>query len=677
MSTKTSIKAIRRASRLVPVLAISAILACPSVAIAQDEGTVEMTDYGTVTLTVKDTDLATVLEMLAIQSKKNIVASKGVSATVTANLYDVTFDEALDAILTVNGFRWEAVGNFVKIYTEPEWIEIENARRQMESRIFELEHLSAGDANEFIAPLLSEQGQSSARGDVERGYQPDLSNGGEDSYAFGAKIVVYDYTENLDAIGMLLDNLDTPPLQVLVESTILQTTLDEANAFGVDFSILGKIDFSDLTAPLFGVPDLITGNVQPEDNKARVLTSTVGGAQGPGGLKIGIVDDDISIFLRVLDEVSDSTVLARPKVMCLNRQRAEVLVGARVGYLSTTATDTTTTQTVEYLDTGVQLVFRPFISKNGMIRMELSPSVSEAVLRESTDVEGTIVTIPDELTNELTTNVRIQDGETLVLGGLFREATRITRRQVPLIGDIPILGAAFRGQDDSVDRSEIIFLITPSIIEDTILWANGDEAELFAEAARVGARIGLLPFSRDQLAANHNKDALAAYHAGDTEKALFHVNASLGLKPVQPEMVRFRESLTGVRESAHEESILQRVFDEELGYIGLFPTLENPTATPTSTAATNGQWSVGSTNDFLQSMGSSSSSNPFITSYDAPSYDQDDYTSNDPYASQNTGSSDEAVMYHLFGFWGAPYLYLSTEGEVESTAAVGQEGNSD
>ena len=150
--------------------------------------------------------------------------------------------------------------------------------------------------------------------------------------------------------------------------------------------------------PLFGVPDLLTGNVQPEDNKARVLTSTVGNAAGPGGLKVGIVDDDISIFLRVLDEVSDSTVLARPKVMCLNRQRAEVLVGDRVGYLSTTATDTSTTQTVEYLDTGVQLVFRPFISKNGMIRMELSPSVSEAVLRESTDVEGTIVTIPDELT---------------------------------------------------------------------------------------------------------------------------------------------------------------------------------------------------------------------------------------------------------------------------------------
>ena len=78
-----------------------------------------------------------------------------------------------------------------------------------------------------------------------------------------------------------------------------------------------------------------------------------------------------------------------------------------------------------------------------MIRLELAPSVSEASLRTVTDAQGLQVTIPDELTNELTTNVRIKDGQTLVLGGLFRESTRVTKRQVPFLGDIPILEPRF------------------------------------------------------------------------------------------------------------------------------------------------------------------------------------------------------------------------------------------
>jgi type IV pilus assembly protein PilQ len=575
--------------RSAPVYALCAMLASPALGQTPPtpEGSVQAQDYGGVSMSVQDTDLATVLQMLSIETKQNIIVGKSVSGTVSVNLYDVSFEDALKAILEPNGYTYYREGNFIYVITREEKEAIDKARRKTESRIFELEYLSAADATEFILPLLSDVGKAAGRGDVQPGIKPDVTDAGAESYAFSAKIVVNDYTENLDTIGGLLTELDTPPQECLVEATVLQTDLDEANAFGVDFTVLGSLNFSDLTSPLGAVNDLLGGEngVQPDDNNAQAASSTVGGTAGPAGLKIGIVSDDVSVFIRMLDQVTDSVVLARPKIMALNRQRAQVLVGARIGYLSTTATETTTTQTVEFLDTGVELVFRPFISRSGMIRLELSPSVSEASLRSVTDSNGATVTIPDELTNEVTTNVRVKDGETLVLGGLFRESTRTTRRQVPVLGDIPLVGAAFRGQDDQVDRQEIIFLITPSIVRDDVLWANGKQVIDSIDSVRVGARAGLLPFSNDKLTDNHNQKALDAYNRGDTDSALYHINNSLRLHPAQPEMIRLREKITGEKARVHEKGLMERVMHREMMQTD---TVRAPAHRPEPVARRNG-----------------------------------------------------------------------------------------
>lgn len=536
---------------------------------AASEDAVKVTDFGSVDIAVEDTQLADVLEMLAIHSQKNIIVNKNVSASVTAYLYDVTFNEALDAILRPNGYGYLEQGNFIYIYTLDELEEIRKKSLKTESRIFELDHLSADDAKAFITPLLSADGKAEFRGQVAKGFEPRIADGGADDYAYNTKLVVNDYADNLEHIAALLTDLDTPPKQVLVEATILQTAVNEANAFGVDFSIISDINFLDLTNPLSPVTNLLNGSdatngFQPPDNKGFGTQSTVGQAQGPGGLKIGIINDDVSVFVRVLDEVTDTTVLARPKVMALNRQRAQVLVGAKVGYLSTTSTDTTTTQTVEFLDTGIKLVFRPFISRDGSIRMELAPSVSEASLRNVTDVSGLQVTIPDQLTNEITTNVRVKDGQTLVLGGLFKESNRINRRQIPWIGDVPILGLPFRGQDDTVRKDEIIFLITPTVIPDDVLWKAGEDANSMMDTARVGMRAGLLPWSRDQMTTNHALNAIEAYNNGEIELAKYYVNTSLRLNPNQIELLKFRQQIEqATPDPTHERSVLERAWHPE------------------------------------------------------------------------------------------------------------------
>lgn len=546
----------------------------PPAPAATTGGSVTVSDEMTVDLHLQDEDLSNVLQMLSIQTQKNIVASRGVSAAVTASLYGVTFYEALDAILHVNGYGYLERGNFIYVYTLEELRQIQGADRRPMAKVIQLNYLNGNDAATFVTPLLSEAGRIQTNGNVGTFTMPDTPIGDE-SFALAATLVVYDYPDHVEEIERVLRQLDTRPAQVLVEATILQTSLTEANAFGVDFSVIGSLDFSDfvnlggplaafnaLRNPGLGEVGDDTATAQSLDGQA--IVSTPGNTAGPGTFKLGIVDDNFSVFVRLLDQVGDTTVLSNPKVLALNRQPARVLVGQRIGYLSTTATETSTTQTVEFLDTGTQLAFRPFIANDGMIRMELRPSVSTGVIRDSTDSNGATVTIPDEITQEITTNVLVRDGSTIVLGGLFKETTQLTRRQVPIIGDIPIIGAPFRGHEDSTQRSEIIFLITPTIVSDQSLLDQGERAMAYAEHVRSGTRQGLLPWSRERTTAKLNIEAEELARQGEREQALWKLRRSLELNPNQPDAIRMRERLSGEQDRWPSRELLDEIIYRRL-----------------------------------------------------------------------------------------------------------------
>ncbi len=551
----------------------------PAPSDADAEVLVRVDENMIVDLHVSDEELGTVLEMLSLQSQKNIIASKNVSARVTANLYGVTFYEALDAILNINGYGYVEQGNFVMIYTLDELQKMEQASRRRVSKVLTLNFLNATDAAGFVTPLLSTGEGGAIAGQIKTngktGSFPSMGDVplGSEEYAHTSMLVIYDYEENVTEIEALIALIDTRPAQVLVEATILQTSLNEANAFGVDFSLIADMDFGDFVGfggPLQATNALINGrtapggsNPLPIDGDGRSLVSNVGNTAGPGGLKIGVVSDDVAIFMRVLDEVTDTTILSNPKILTLNRQPARVLVGRKVGYLSTTSTDTSTTQTVQFLDTGTQLSFRPFITNDGLIRMELRPQVSEAVIRDANDATGAAVTIPDEITNELMTNVIVRDGQTIVLGGLFRESTESSRRQVPLLGDIPVIGAAFRGNDDTTERSEIIFLVTPTIMNDTALATGGARAKDYVARTRAGAREGVLPFSRDRLTTMLNLEADDMARAGNTERALWLTQRSLALNSNQPEVIGLREKIATNKTEWPERSMLSRILKGE------------------------------------------------------------------------------------------------------------------
>jgi type IV pilus assembly protein PilQ len=538
----------------------------------KDQPKVKVTEHNTVDLHVKDEDLVSVLEMLSISAQKNIIVSKNVTGKVTMNLWGVSFYEALDALLHANGFAYVEKGNFIYVYTLDELEKIEKTFKKRVAKVVTLNFLNAPDAAEFVKGMLSKEGEIKATPKVEDFQIPSNAPIGADKWALGASLVITDYEENLKAIESLLIELDTKPAQVLIESTVLQTKLTEENAFGVDFSIIGSVDFTDFATAAAGprgvANSLINGGTgatgfTPPDNTGRAFQSTVGGTSGAGGFKAGLISNNVGVFLRMLDEVSDTTVLANPKLLTLNRQPSRVLVGRRVAYLSTTATDTSTTQTVQYLDTGVQLFVRPFVSKTGDIRMEIKPQVSTADTKEIKAAGGGTVTVPDEVTQEVVTNIMVPDGMTVVIGGLFTETTVAGRSQIPGLGDLPIIGAAFKGQTDKTTRDEIIFLVTPTIVADKTLVAQGEQAKGVEDRLRGGVKESLIPWSRERRTSEFNLRAQQKANEGDFGMALWLINQSLTLNPSNEDALRLRERILQQREVWPSNSRLQGIFGTE------------------------------------------------------------------------------------------------------------------
>lgn len=570
--------------RLLGTVACAALLAVPALAQdapavevaeevelfegdANDKGqTVELTETGEIDLHVKELEITKVLQLLSIQGQKNIIASRGVeNAKVSADLYKVSFQEALKSILEPNGFGYVEEGNFIYVMTKEELEKRENANRKLITKILRLDYLRADEAAAFVTPMLSENGAITASGNVEDGIDPSLDDAGADNYAGPPTLVIRDYEDSVEEIVSVLDDLDKQPKQVIIEATVLRATLTENNQFGVDFSL-----FTDLTgaSPLDIVDGLISGGA-PTDARAGAIESG-GNFSSDSAVKLGFVAGDAAVFVSALDSVTDTTLIATPKVTVLDRNRTSILVGDKIAYLSTTVTETSETQTVEFLEVGTQLNVRPFVASDGKVRLELKPSVSDATIRTIGTTDA-----PDESTVELTTNVIVESGQTIVLGGLFTDDTSVNRNQVPGLGDVPLLGAAFQGQDDTVGRSEVIFLVKATVVENETLVQLGEEGMARVDVARVAERDQTLPWSRSKLTATHLVNARKHYDEAQTltgdartakmADALYAVDMALHMNPSMVDALMLKEKITGEASYIkYEESLVNQTYDAVL-----------------------------------------------------------------------------------------------------------------
>ncbi len=517
----------------VPAAEAPAAEAVPApVAPAAEPSIVEIskpTAEGVIPSIVLKGDIVDFLRMLSVTANRNIVPSRQVKGQVVVNLFDVTIKEALDAILPANGFAYEEKGVFIFVYTQQEFAQLVAAARKTESRVFNLNYIPTTDAEALIAPLMSQAGlvkSSPAVGDAQ-----ELTG---DKWAGSNYMVVVDYPENIEVIAELISKIDTRPPQVLIEATILVASLDETNELGIDFNVLSGVNFS---ASGGGVGTIPTGEVAISGTETSAWTQFNTNLTG-GGLSVGIVKNNIGLFIEALESITDVVTIGNPKVLTLNRQSGSVIVGNRDGYITTEVSQTTATQTVEFLETGTQLDFRPFVMEDGYVRMELKTEESDG----GVEVQGNF-TLPSETTAAVTSNILVQDGHTIVIGGLFREKTTLTKSQIPLLGDIPGLGALFRSNSDKNQKEEVIFLVTPHIVKEEIDYAIAEEILDNTDRIMASARGAMQWHSREQLSSYHYKQAHEKLLDGDLDSAIWYADMAVNINPLYLDAIKLRDDL--------------------------------------------------------------------------------------------------------------------------------------
>ena len=480
-------------------------------------------DSDLIDIDVQDnTDIRYVLNLLSKAGGLNILASPNVKGEVSASLKNVPIEIALRALLKSTGFVYVREADIIYVGTPDDLRGMEHVAEMVASRIYRPNYVSATELQKLITPLLSSDvGQVTISSPPEIGIATNATDAGGDTFSGGDVVMVRDYVTILAEIDQVVAEVDRMPLQVAIEATILSVRLDDRNVFGVDFELLRQQENLRITS---GTP----------------LTS-VATADFRDGLKVGFLDSNLFAFVEALETIGDTTVVASPRVMCLNKQRAEILIGSELGYVSTTVTETAATQAVEFLEVGTHLRIRPFISSDGMVRMEVHPELSTGTVRV---VEG--FTLPDKDVTQVTTNIMCRSGATMVIGGLIREDLSASSTQIPVLGNLPYVGAAFRQRTETVVRREIIVLLTPHVVDELHTWKEGDHYEKQFDDRLQTFRDKMSPLGKRQFGERYTRLANAAHAAGDMDTSLRYANLAIHFDPLNQAAINLRGEIIEV-----------------------------------------------------------------------------------------------------------------------------------
>jgi type II secretory pathway component GspD/PulD (secretin) len=379
-------------------------------------------DRDMVTLVTRDAPLSTVLSMIAQQQNLNIVTGEEVSERINVTLKDVRLDDALNSILAVHGYTWARQNNIITVSSmTAERRTSPNVQGRI-IRVFTLNYVLGSDVDKVVKGLMSPLGQSF----INQTSKTEQRNAHE-------QLVVEDLPPYVDRIASYIAQIDILPRQVVVESNVLQVTLKDNNRHGVNFKQLAEMNNSQITLETTGL-----ASTNPPTSTMRVNST------------------DLTSLIELLKATNDTKTLASPKVAVLNGQEARISVGGKLGYLQTTATTTSTLQSVSFLDFGVVLKVVPIITEDGQILLTVSPQVSTGRINPTSK-------LPESESTEVETTVMLSDGQAIVIGGLIKETSSDNQNKIPFLGDLWVVGRLFQSRETLRERNEIIITLLPRI----------------------------------------------------------------------------------------------------------------------------------------------------------------------------------------------------------------------
>ncbi|MEQ8516660.1 MAG: type IV pilus secretin PilQ [Chromatocurvus sp.] len=424
-----------------------------------------------ISLNFQDIEVRAVLQLIADFTELNLVASDTVSGRITLRLKNVPWDQALELVLKTKGLDKRQVGNVLMVAPAAEIAERERQEIEANRQIAELAPLRS----EFIRIRYAKASE------VVGLFQAGSEEGGTLISSRGSVIVdqrtnsliVTVTSEKLQEIRLLIDQVDIPIRQVMIEARIVIAQSDLEKELGIswgggylDPNADGNIvSISGDTSNVVDLNNSVINGTQPELGYPGALLVDLGVGNATGGFAVGFTSDDLFLTaeLSALESAGKSEVVSQPKVITGDKQKANIKSGTEIPFQQAAASGATA---VQFKEAVLSLDVTPNITPDDRILLDLvinQDSVGDLV------PSGQGGLIPAIDTTELTTQVLVGNGETVVLGGVFRTESLETRSKVPFFGDIPYVGALFRNESTQRTKTETLIFITPRILADSLL----------------------------------------------------------------------------------------------------------------------------------------------------------------------------------------------------------------
>ena len=429
------------------------------------------------TLNFQDIETRAVLQLLADASGQNIVVSDSVSGNVTLRLQNVPWDQALDIVLRTKGLDKRRQDNVIIVAPQAELAAREKAELAARKDVQELaplrsEYLQVNYAKaQDMAALIKTQTNSllSTRGSVA---VDDRTN----------TLLLQDTADRLADVRRLVATLDIPVRQVLIEARIVVVSNDFQRQLGARFgytsfqkygqgliSTAGTASGTD-TAISSGIANLAsTGNIYPVGVPTGAAASNRYNVNLPvtspaGSIALGILHDNfiVDLELSAAQAETQANIIASPRVITANQKEATIEQGVEIPYQQSASSGATT---IQFKKAVLSLKVTPQITPDNRIILDLDVK---------DDAVGTVVVtsggvnVPSIDTREIATQVLVNDGQTVVLGGILTTTQREDDTKVPYLGDIPVLGHLFKTTSHKDDKDELMIFITPKIVREGV-----------------------------------------------------------------------------------------------------------------------------------------------------------------------------------------------------------------
>ncbi|EOF9441291.1 type IV pilus secretin PilQ [Neisseria gonorrhoeae] len=414
-----------------------------------------------ISLDFQDVEIRTILQILAKESGMNIVASDSVNGKMTLSLKDVPWDQALDLVMQARNLDMRQQGNIVNIAPRDELLAKDKAFLQAEKDIADLGalysqnfQLKYKNVEEFRSILRLDNADTTGnRNTLVSGRGSVLIDPATNT------LIVTDTRSVIEKFRKLIDELDVPAQQVMIEARIVEAADGFSRDLGVKFGATGRKKLKNETSAFgWGVSSGFRGGDKWEAQTK--INLPVAAAANSISLVRAISSGALNLELSASESLSKTKTLANPRVLTQNRKEAKIESGYEIPFTVTTASGGGNSTNTELKKAVLGLTVTPNITPDGQIIMTVK--INKDSPAQCASGNNTILCIS---TKSLNTQAMVENGGTLIVGGIYEENNGNTLTKVPLLGDIPVIGNLFKTRGKKTDRRELLIFITPRIID--------------------------------------------------------------------------------------------------------------------------------------------------------------------------------------------------------------------